>query len=218
VSAFLDENGILLYMLRKKNSWKSRIFNFFISKKLGGVKNLSIHPSAQLAGLSHFSIGRNFLAGEHLRMEAICRYGKSSFNPKIIIKDNVAMNDFVHIAAVNYVEIGNNVLMASKIYISDHNHGNYNGMNQSDPESTPGSREIEGSKSVIIGDNVWIGEFVSILPGVTIGKGSIIGANSVVSRDIPPYSIAIGTPARIIKQYDGNMKKWVPVPKANCND
>jgi lipopolysaccharide O-acetyltransferase len=54
----------------------------------------------------------------------------------------------------------------------------------------------------IIEDNVWLGEFVSILPGVTIGKGNIIGANSVVTQDIPPYSIAVGTPARVAKRFD----------------
>ena len=55
---------------------------------------------------------------------------------------------------------------------------------------------------VSIGNNVWIGEHVSILPGVTIGEGSVIGANSVVSKSIPPYSIAVGSPAKVIKKYD----------------
>lgn len=209
MSAYLKENGMLLYILRKKSSWKSKIFNYLLSRKLKGAKNLDIHPSAHLNGLSHFSIGKNFLAGEHLRMEAITKYGKARYNPQIIIKDNVAMNDFVHIAAINHVEIGNNVLMASKIYISDHNHGIYSGDNQSDPDSSPGSREIDSSRAVIIEDNVWLGEFVSVLPGVTIGKGSSIGANSVVSRDIPPYSIAVGAPAHVVKRFDPEKGKWI---------
>ena len=52
---------------------------------------------------------------------------------------------------------------------------------------------------IVIGDYVWIGGGAIILPGVTIGEGSIIGAGSVVSRDIPPYSVAIGSPAKVIK-------------------
>lgn len=211
MSAYLRENGIMLYLLRKKNSWKSRLYNYFLARKLGSPQNLSIHPSAQLTGISHFTIGRNFLAGEHLRMEAVTRYGSKHYTPRIIIKDNVGMNDFVHIAAVNRVEIGNNVLMASKIYISDHNHGLYAGDCQSDPESPPGGRIIVDDKAVIIEDNVWLGEFVSILPGVTIGRGSIIGANSVVSRDIPSHSVAVGTPARVVKRFDANLNKWIPV-------
>ena len=213
MSAYLKENGFILYLLRKKRSWASKLYNYALARKLGGPQNLSIHPSAQLAGLAHISIGRNFLAGEHLRMEAITRYGSEHYTPRIVIKDNVAMNDFVHIAAVNLVEIGNNVLMASKIYISDHNHGTYSGEVQSDPETAPGSRTITADKPVIIEDNVWIGEFVSILPGITIGRGSIIGANSVVSRDIPPHSIAVGTPARVVKRFDSISKTWVPVPQ-----
>lgn len=53
---------------------------------------------------------------------------------------------------------------------------------------------------VSIGKNVWIGEKATILPGVTIGEGSIIGANSVVTKNIPPYSIACGIPAKVIKK------------------
>lgn len=211
MSAYAKENGLMLYVLRKKNSWKSKIFNYFIARKIGGAKKLSIHPSAFLNGLSHISIGKNFSAGEHLRMEAITAYGPNRYQPKIIIKDNVAIHDFVHIAAINHVEIGNNVLMASKIYISDHNHGLYAGSTQSDPESPPGARIVTADKSVIIEDNVWIGEFVSILPGVTIGRGSVVGANSVVTQDIPPHSIAVGTPARVVKRFEASQKKWLPV-------
>ena len=58
----------------------------------------------------------------------------------------------------------------------------------------------------IIGNDVWIGQNATILPGVHIGDGAIIGANSVVGSDIPPYSIAVGNPARIIRQrFDDEM-------------
>ncbi|MBD5782414.1 CatB-related O-acetyltransferase [Pelagicoccus sp. NFK12] len=55
-------------------------------------------------------------------------------------------------------------------------------------------------KDIEIGDDVWIGMNATILPGVTIGSGSIIGANAVVSSDIPPYSIAVGNPAKVVKR------------------
>lgn len=54
-------------------------------------------------------------------------------------------------------------------------------------------------KPVIIEDDVWIGSRVTILPGVRIGTGSIIGASAVVSKDIPPYSTAVGNPAQVVK-------------------
>ncbi|MBL4677498.1 MAG: hypothetical protein JKY70_15040 [Mucilaginibacter sp.] len=65
-----------------------------------------------------------------------------------------------------------------------------------------------GTKPVIIEDNVWIGETVSVLPGVTIGKGSIIGASAVVTKNIPPYSIAVGNPAKVIKTYNFESNSW----------
>jgi lipopolysaccharide O-acetyltransferase len=61
---------------------------------------------------------------------------------------------------------------------------------------------------VVIGDNVWIGESVCVLPGVSIGEGCIIGALSVVTKSIPAYSIAVGSPARVVKQFDFEQNKW----------
>lgn len=124
----------------------------------------------------------------------------------LLFGDNVQINDFVHIAATEKVEIGNNVLIASKVFISDICHGEYTDIeNVSDPNEHPNNRKLS-AKPVIIHDDVWIGEIVSILPGVEIGKGSIIGANSVVTKSIPDYSIAAGNPAKVIKQYNFTKK------------
>lgn len=59
---------------------------------------------------------------------------------------------------------------------------------------------VEFALPVSIGDDCWIGGNVSILPGVTIGNGCTIGANSVVTKSIPPFSVAVGSPARVIKK------------------
>jgi acetyltransferase-like isoleucine patch superfamily enzyme len=61
-----------------------------------------------------------------------------------------------------------------------------------------------------IGDNCWLGARVTILKGVTIGFGSVIGASSVATKDIPPLSIAVGHPARILKRFDLGAHRWVP--------
>lgn len=58
-------------------------------------------------------------------------------------------------------------------------------------------------KPVYIGNDVWIGSRVTILPGVTIGNGAIIGASAVVTKDVPPYAVACGNPAQVVK-YRGN--------------
>ena len=121
---------------------------------------------------------------------------------------NVQINDYVHITAMHSVKIGNNVLLASKIYISDCSHGSYNcDENDSHPNTIPASRSLF-AKSVLIEDNVWLGEFVSVLPGVTIGEGTIVGANSVVSKSLPPYVIAVGAPAKPIKKFNFETFRW----------
>jgi acetyltransferase-like isoleucine patch superfamily enzyme len=66
-------------------------------------------------------------------------------------------------------------------------------------------------KQVIIGKNVWIGANVVILLGVKIGDNSVIGAGSTVVKDIPPYSVAVGNPAKVVKRYNFKTEQWEPV-------
>lgn len=157
-----------------------------------------------IRGKKWISVKRGFTTGVGCRIEAV----PSNKVQTLFFGDNFQMNDYVHITAMENVTIGDNVLIASKVYISDCSHGNYTG-NEMDsrPESIPKDRPLF-SKPVIIEDNVWLGEFVSVLPGVTIGKGSIIGANSVVSRSIPPNVIAVGSPAKPIKIYNFETERW----------
>jgi acetyltransferase-like isoleucine patch superfamily enzyme len=63
----------------------------------------------------------------------------------------------------------------------------------------PNYRELFSKGAVYIGKNVWIGDKASIMPGVTIGEGCIVGANTVVTKDVPPYSVVVGSPAKIVK-------------------
>lgn len=168
-----------------------------------------IDISSRIRGRKYMSIGKNFSSGKHLWLEAITDYKGQKFHPTIIIKDNVSLSDFNHIGAVHYVEIGNHVLFGSKCYVTDHNHGIYSGDGtQSDPDIPPAERPLTRDQKVIIEDNVWLGDNVTVLPGVTIGKGSIIGSNAVVSKRIPPYTIAVGVPAKAIKQWDPATRKW----------
>jgi len=149
--------------------------------------------------------GRGLTTGVGCRLDAFSFDNEQT--KKIKFGSCVQINDYVHIAAVESVFIGDNVLIASKVFISDHNHGSYSGEMHSDPNQPPALRPII-SKPVMIDDNVWLGELVCIMPGVTVGKGSIVGAHSVVTHDIPSYSIAVGSPAKVIKQYNFSTKIW----------
>ena len=101
------------------------------------------------------------------------------------------------------ISIGNKVLMASDITIVSENHS-------VNPEAElPYMKQKLRVAPVTIGDNCWIGDKVIILPGVNVGEGCVVGAGAIVTKDIPPYSIAVGNPARVIKRYNFDMHKWV---------
>lgn len=160
----------------------------------------------RVRGKQYIKIGKGFTTGFNCRIDAL---NINNLKEKYLLEigENVEINDDVHIGATEKIIIGDNVLIASKVYISDHNHGSYKGEEQDSPMSIPKKRKIYSSP-IKIEKNVWIGEFVSILQGVTIGEGAIIGTMSVVTKDIPAYTIAVGSPAKPIKKYNFKTKKW----------
>lgn len=139
-----------------------------------------------------------------------CRFDLEGSNPTLFIGENCEMGDMTHIVAHERVEIGNNVLIASKCFISDTNHGIYKEADQDSPETPPNQRKL-ATKPVKIGDNVWIGENAVILAGAEIGDGCIIGANCVVRKTIPENCMVAGCPGRIIKKWDNVEKRWSKV-------
>ena len=128
-----------------------------------------------------------------------CRFDLEGSKLTLFIGDNCEMGDMTHIVAHEQVEIGNDVLIASKCFISDTNHGVYKGENQDSPDVPPNARKLV-TKPVKIGNNVWIGENAVILAGAEIGDGCIIGANAVVSKKIEAGSMVVGN-GIIIKNY-----------------
>lgn len=152
----------------------------------------------ELKGARYISIGDRFSAGRRNRIEAWEAYGSQRFEPRIVIGNNVAMNNDCHIGAIGRIEIGDNVLLASRVFITDHAHGNASG--RDDLLLGPAQRPLCTKGSVVIGQDVWIGEGAVVLGGVRIGRGAVVGANAVVTRDVPPYAVVGGAPAKIIKQ------------------
>lgn len=148
---------------------------------------------------------RNFHYGHGFRTGRRCRI--ELFGDGVIrLGERCHIGDFVHIASSSLVEVGDDCLFASKIFISDTSHGSY-GEGGSSPDTPPELRPLV-SDPVKIGKNVWLGDSVVILPGVTVGDGCVIGANAVVTKDIPAYTVAGGCPARPLKQYDFDAREW----------
>lgn len=152
-----------------------------------------------LYGGNYITIGNGFRAEKCLRLEAHAEYNGTKFTPQIIIGDRVSINFDCHIAAVNKIVIGNDVLIASKVLITDHYHGVINKEGLQIPTAL---RTLNSKGPVIIQNNVWIGDGVCIMPDLTIGENCIIGANAVVTKSFPANCIIGGIPAEIIKTFD----------------
>lgn len=135
-------------------------------------------------------------------LDGIAEYAGKRFQPRLEIGEGASIGSGAHFIACGRVSIGRNVVIAQNVYISDNLHG-YEDLSQgimAQPLVSPGP--------VIIEDEVWLGEGVCVLPNVTIGRHSVIGSNAVVTSSIPAYSVAVGVPAKVIRQYNQQSGRW----------
>ncbi|WP_248922239.1 DapH/DapD/GlmU-related protein [Olsenella intestinalis] len=135
-----------------------------------------------------------------------CRFDLAGEGVVLEIGEGCKMNDRVHIVAHESVRIGDSVLMASNIFISDTSHGSFT-EDASSPDVAPDDRPLV-TKPTAIGNNVWIGEGVCIMPGVEVGDGCTIGANSVVTKSVPANTVVAGAPARAIRRWSEESRTW----------
>lgn len=164
-----------------------------------GKKTILFAPM-QLDGTKNIFIGNQAFIGEH---SWLC-VNERLQDKGLKIGDEVVIGHYAHIVAYKEVLIEDFVLLADHVFITDSNH-------KYDNIYVPISKQdILANKSVVIGTGSWIGENVCVL-GASIGKHCVIGANSVVTKNIPDYSIAVGNPAKIIKQYNFETNRWEKV-------
>ncbi|MEA2101852.1 MAG: acyltransferase [Thermodesulfobacteriota bacterium] len=136
-------------------------------------------------------------------------WGEDKDKITLRIGNNVSINSGTFINAHNYIEIGDGTLIGKNVLLADTRH------NFEDPEKPVKENPITLEAPIIIGQGCGIGFNTFIFPGITIGSHSFISANSVVTKDVSPYSVAGGNPAKVIREYDFETKKWV---KKHIND
>jgi acetyltransferase-like isoleucine patch superfamily enzyme len=174
------------------------IFPYYkiIFKELGSRSRLK--KILRIDGAKFITIKKNVLIQSNTWIGAI---KVSEFEPQLEIHSSSVIGNFNHIIATSSIIIEESVLTADKVYISDNVHC-YENINE--PIL---NQKIKQLKGVVIGRGAWIGENVCII-GASVGRNSVIGANSVVTKDIPDFSVAVGSPAYIIKRYCFETETW----------
>lgn len=185
-----------------------RKIKFFVLKLIGKYKLLKtksisnkifLGPNVQFFGLKNTSIQDNCTIGENSLF---------TINNRSINHIQLTIGENVYIGRDNFVSVGKSV------YISDYCiFGNKCSIICSDHifDSPLIPYMLSGNsfeKRVIIGTNCWLGHGVSIIGNVKIGHGSVIGANSLITKDIPPFSLVVGNPSKIIKTFNFETNQW----------
>lgn len=191
-------SAIYTYALHRRfNSLKMNLYTGWLSKEFKYFGQSYITPTVRLLiGAKYISVGNESFVGKNIQLTAWDSFLGEAFFPEIIIGDGCSIGEDAHITAINSIRIGNNVLTGKRILITDNSHGK---SSRDLLNIAPSKRKLYSKGPVVIEDNVWLGEKTSVMPGVRIGKGCIVAANSVVTKDIPPYCIVAGVPARVIK-------------------
>jgi len=185
--------NLIMHSVKTRPQWWIRLFQFtYLKKGKGSVIYRSVRKD--LVPFNHFALGN------HSVVEDFSCLNNAMGNLIIGNNSRIGLGNTI----IGPVLIGNEVNIAQNVTISglNHNYQDVNKMIASQGVST---------FPIVIEDDVWIGANSVILSGVSIGKHSIIAAGSIVTRSVPPFSVAAGNPAKIIKYYDFDKKEWIRI-------
>ncbi len=191
------------YGLELLSRLKARLFTLLLRPGFGACgKGVVVCPPLRFANLRYFHLGDGVIVHRDCWIHVLS--GKDEPKaPRLVIQAQTGIGMGSTISVAKEVVLGKFVMLARNVYISDNRHA------FEDVETPISAQGIAGVSPVRIDDETWLGQNVCVLPGVHIGRHSVIGANSVVTRDIPDFSVAVGSPARVIKHYDAKSKTWV---------
>jgi acetyltransferase-like isoleucine patch superfamily enzyme len=177
----------------KPRAWVRWFVNPFFHKR-GNGSRIRGAVRMDVVPFNRFELGKNAVIESFSVINNgvgdVC-IGESSF---------IGMSNVV----IGPVNIGNHIIFAQHVVVSGLNHEYEN-------PDLPIYQQAVSTALITVEDECWIGANVVITAGVTIGKHSVVAAGSVVTKSIPPYSIAVGSPARVIKRYNFETKVWEKV-------
>lgn len=168
-----------------------------------GSGSLILFPVTTIFNEKYIHIGSETMIGEHVALSAGMMPGQVCLtDPVVRIGDRCLIGRGSGIVGHLSIDIGNDVWTGHHVYITDQSHGY-------EDVSLPISLQSQPESPVVIGDGSWLGHGVVVLPGARIGKHVAVGANSVVTGELPDFCVAVGAPARVIRQYTPE-SGWTP--------
>lgn len=177
----------------------------FIYYLISGNNTFLLGAGSKMKSLKDIIIGKGVAIGKDARFLCVHEYQGGIYTPQIIIGNNVSITNRFTVLSAATVEIGDNSLIASDVFITSENHG----LNPLESESYT-TTQLD-AKSVKIGKGCFIGEKVCIMPGVELGDRCVVAAGSVVTKCFPAYSMVGGVPAKTIKKFDIEKSEWKKV-------
>lgn len=191
----------------QKIYYKILFFKKSISKK-NIPTNTYIDKSVHMVGLKNIKIGNNSIISEGSWLNV---------NNRINSKIGIDIGSNCYVGRRNFFNSGD-IIKINNFFMSGIN-CSFLGSDHifNDPVVPYIYSGTTVKNSIYIGVNVWLGANVTVIGNVHIGHGSIVGANSLVLKDIPPFSLAVGSPAKVIKRYHFGQRQWININGDNLN-
>lgn len=183
-----------------------RLRGWFLKYRLANrPKHFMVGKNVKIFHPDRVSFGNNCDIGEGAVFAPLCQSGGNQYPSNITVGKNVHFGTQDRIASMNSVVIEDDVLFAAFVHVTDHSH-------EYRKVGLPVRAQSVYTKGpVVIKKGSWLAFGCHVLSGVTIGEYSVVAANAVVTRDVPPYSVVAGNPARVVSRYNFETQEWEKV-------
>lgn len=177
-----------------------------IQRRLHGFGALGdgsiIRPPYTIVSADRIFIGRDTTIGPNALLSVVSKHVGHTYTPTLRIGDGCSIGQNFVVGCIDEITIGDRVLISSNAFIGDTIHG------YGDITRAVIDQPLEKRGPVHIHDGAFIGINAVVLPGVTVGKNAVVGAGSVVTRDVPPFTVVAGNPARILRRHH-SVHGWI---------
>jgi acetyltransferase-like isoleucine patch superfamily enzyme len=185
---------LALWIYRSSLRARAKLFSLAVGGAFAefGARSV-IEPPVRLQGEARIAIGNDVFVGAGSWLQVLAGPDRGV---ALSIGDGTSIAGSCVLSAAVSIRLGRKVLLARNVYVADHSHA------FADTSRAVLDQGIAKVAPVEIGDGAWLGQNVVVGPGVRIGRGAVVGANSVVLEDVPDYSVAVGAPARVVRELE----------------